>query len=361
MIFGRKNKNNPENCTTSAMLSAEDLARDTVASILRILAEYALPTVKVPADEFQKRCEGLARSVLIRNTIDETTGKPVPDERIHADVKQTVREQRRAESLEYSKHRESAQIIVSDLVSTLKRFLERREGHDKEIVRLLAEMESVVEKGDLIAIRRTAAKAAETIRELISEQRTKEREHLSHLSAQLKNMREELAEAQAQMQRDSLTSLLNRGAFDNTFDKTVELSQASASELTLFLIDLDNFKIINDNYGHQLGDEVLKTVSKQFIRCFPRKEDTVVRLGGDEFAVLCRNTGQNEAQMLGERLRSAVSLLEIEIQEILYNPTISVGYAVLKFDETPSDFFKRADDALYKAKREGRNRVETSC
>lgn len=360
MLFGRKKPLNEPLSPPPSNTSANDLAKDTVASVLRVLGEYALPTTVIPVDEFQKRCESLAKAVLLKNDLDPATGKPVREDRIHAEVKQTVRDQRRAESAEYSTHRESAHIIVSDLVTTLKRSLEQREGHDKEIVSLLTEMELVVEKGDLAAIRSTSARTADHIRNVIAVQRERDKEQLAQLSSQLRVMREELTEAQAQMQRDPLTDLLNRGAFDEAFEKTVALSQASAADLTLFMLDLDFFKKVNDAYGHQAGDTVLKTVSKQLIRCFPRKDDMVVRFGGEEFAVLCRNTGTEEAPMLGDRLRCAVAKLEIDLEDLTYQPTASVGFAVLRRNESAKAFLKRADDALYAAKRNGRNRVEAA-
>ena len=359
MLFGRKKTSvTPPSGPVAA--AADDAAKDTVAALLRTLGEYALPTAVMPVDEFQKRCEALAKAVLLKNALDESTGRPVSEEKVHADVRRMVRDQRRAESAEYSKHRESAHIIVSDLVTTLRRSLEQREGHDREIVSLLGEMEQVVAEGDLNAIRRAAAKTADHIRNIIAVQRERDKEQLAQLSSQLRGMREELADAQAQMQRDPLTELLNRGAFDDAFEKTVALSQASATDLTLFMVDLDHFKKVNDAYGHQAGDTVLKAVSRQLIRCFPRKDDMVVRFGGEEFAVLCRNTGTEEAPMLGERLRASIASLEIDLEDLTYQPTASVGFAVLSGRESSKSFLKRADDALYIAKRSGRNRVEAA-
>ena len=365
MLFGRKNKTasppiRPADSPSPVESPSNDTAKDTVAALLRTLAEYALPTTAFPADEFQERCEALAAAVLVRNALDESSGRPISEEKVHAEVRHTVRDQRRAESSEYSKHRESAHIIVSDLVTTLKRSLEQREGYDQEIVNLLGEMEKVVAEGDLNAIRRAATKTADHIRNVIAVQRERDKEQLEQLSSQLRGMREELADAQAQMQRDPLTELLNRGAFEDAFEKTVALSQASATDLTLFMVDLDHFKKVNDVYGHQAGDTVLKTVSKQLIRCFPRKDDMVVRFGGEEFAVLCRNTGVEEAPMLGERLRASIAGLEIDLEDLTYQPTASVGFAVLKGRESSKAFLKRADDALYAAKRSGRNRVEAA-
>lgn len=338
--------------------SSKDMAKDTVAALLRILGEYALPTSSVPADEYGAECERLAKEVLIQAGADGPGRSASYEKRTYAEIKQRVRAQRKAESSEYNTHRESANIIVADLVAKLRRSLEERQGQDSEIIQMLTEMEAAVETRDLTNIRRVCSQTAIHIKHVISVQRERDKEQLESLSSQLRSMRQELKEAQSQMQRDPLTELHNRGAFDDAFEKTVEISQASAMDLTLFMLDLDYFKKVNDAYGHDAGDFVLKAVSKQLIRCFPRRDDMVVRFGGEEFAIICRNTGIEDAYMLGERVRRTISELPIELDEITYHQTASVGYAVLEQGESPRDFFKRADSALYQAKSNGRNRVE---
>jgi diguanylate cyclase (GGDEF)-like protein len=357
MIFGRK-KAPPVESVADTSSNDIDQARDAVAAMLRVLGKYALPTQQFPVDRFVEKTESLAKAVLLRTVSDDVTGKPTKLIKIFAEIKQLVRHQREAESSEYTTHRESAHIIVSDLVTSLKHSLEQREGHDREIVGLLTEMEEVVERGDLKSIKRVAAKTASQIKEVISVERERDRAQLEELSDQLRSMREALNEARSQMQRDPLTELLNRGAFDDTFEKTVDLSHASAADLALFVLDLDHFKQVNDRFGHPAGDQVLKSVSKQLIRCFPRRDDIVVRLGGEEFAVLCRNTGMDEVGLLAERVRGQVAALEIDLDGNAHRQTVSVGAAVLEPREPAAQFFKRADDALYQAKRAGRNRVE---
>ncbi len=360
MIFKRKKKQPqpPEGSDHPSAETGMDQARDTVASLLRTLGKYALPTNQFPLNEFLDRTESLAKSVLIEAGLDGTAAKPARLQKVYAEIKQLIRQQRQVESVEYATYRESAHLIVADLVTTLKRSLEQREGYDQEIMGLLTEMEEVVERGDIESIKRAASKMGKQIKKVIALQRDRDREQLERLSDQLRTMREELNEAKSQMQRDPLTELLNRGAFDDAFDKTVSLCHASATDLTLFLLDLDHFKNVNDSWGHPAGDVVLRTVSKQLIRCFPRRDDLVARLGGEEFAVLCRNTGETEVAMLGERVRAEVERLEIDLESVVYHQTTSVGAAVLKKRESPSRFFKRADEALYQAKRAGRNRIE---
>ncbi len=359
-MFFKKKKTSVSASIASDYQPDMDMAKDTLASVIRILAEFALPTLEVPSDEFSKKCEQLALEILIKAQTGEGGGSARNSQNAYKEVRQLVRQQRKAESSEYSAHRESAHIIVSGLVSNLRKSLVKKGGHDQEIISLLSEMEQVVDKGDLATIRRVTAKTSQRINEVIASERSQEKVQLATIAKQLQVMREELQEAQTQAQRDPLTELLNRRTFDESLKETVELCHALGSELTLYMMDLDFFKKINDVHGHPTGDDVLKKVSRQLVKSFPRKSDMVARYGGEEFAALCQDVGGDNADMLGNRARNAIEQLEIKAEDALVPTTISIGYAVLRVNEDPTDFLRRADEALYEAKETGRNRVEAS-
>jgi diguanylate cyclase (GGDEF)-like protein len=154
---------------------------------------------------------------------------------------------------------------------------------------------------------------------------------------------------------DSLTGIKNRTAFDSNFTRDVEYSRRKESELSLILIDIDYFKRINDNYGHIVGDDALRQVA-QCVECTIRSSDALYRYGGEEFAIVLNGTDETGARLLAERIRLNVEKLRIESLKNL-QITLSLGVAVLQGSESPDQLFKRADSALYRAKREGRNRV----
>ncbi|MCP4677767.1 MAG: diguanylate cyclase [Deltaproteobacteria bacterium] len=357
MFFRKKSAPTQEIETPECSSSTElDAAKDTLATALRTLAEFALPTIAFPLDEFMKDCEQLALGVLIKANV-ERDGATVDPVRVYREVRQLVRQQRKAEAKEYSAHRESAHIIVADLVTNLRNALMEREEHDSEIVDLLGEMEHVVSAGDLDSIRRVASKTATRIRDVIDTQQSQDQERLKSLAVQLQTMRDELHEAQSQMNRDPLTELLNRGFFDKALKDNVQFCNVSGTALTLYMLDIDLFKDVNDTYGHPIGDEVLKRVSRELVKSFPRKDDVVARYGGEEFAALCRTVTHGDAMKLGERARTAVEELKIDVGETTLSLTISIGYAVLLHNESEEHLLKRADEALYEAKRSGRNRI----
>ena len=125
------------------------------------------------------------------------------------------------------------------------------------------------------------------------------------------------------------------------------------------MLDIDKFKNINDNYGHDIGDEVLKRLADNLLSLL-RQSDVITRIGGEEFAIVFPNTSIDGAYKTSEKIRKAVENLEIKIKEnILISFTVSIGIAVFdeNIDKDVHSILKRADIALYKAKDTGRNKV----
>ncbi len=358
-MFFRKKKEKGAQLASSLGDTGKDLdqAKDAIASMLRTLSEYALPTTGYSLDQFTRRCDAIARELLLQAGSGEEDFEPRPLRKLFTELRQIVRTQRAAESKEYSAHKEGAQVIVANFAMSLRTALVERETQNSEVFTQLTEMEAAVATGDLGKIRSVSSLTAKYIRKIITTQQADDQAQLEKLSEQLREMRVELNEAKTQADRDGLTDLHNRASFDKTFDKTVAFAHASGMDLTLYMLDLDHFKQVNDQHGHQAGDEVLKKVSGQLLRCFPRKDDLVARYGGEEFTALCRNVGDEHASMLGERVRAAVEKLSIPLAKGDVTQTISVGFAVLRPGEDSVALLKRADEALYGAKGSGRNRV----
>jgi diguanylate cyclase (GGDEF)-like protein len=159
---------------------------------------------------------------------------------------------------------------------------------------------------------------------------------------------------------DVLTGLLNRREFNRRIAEEVARAKRHKSSVTLALFDIDFFKKINDTYGHAAGDEILRELG-ELITVNIRSCDIAARYGGEEFALILPETSQAEAYELLERLRIMV---EQQYFYLSYNPiqaTVSIGIAQYDFmDSCAADLCERADKALYQAKRNGRNRVESA-
>jgi diguanylate cyclase (GGDEF)-like protein len=167
-----------------------------------------------------------------------------------------------------------------------------------------------------------------------------------------------LAEANETITRlaatDELTGLSNRRFFNDTFHKTLSAAQRHKVPLCFIMVDLDKFKLVNDNYGHDVGDKVLKVFAKTMISQ-TRIEDIPARWGGEEFVILLPLTPIDGAVLQANRLRNAFAA-DCE-RELSMSVTASFGVAQLRDDEDAEALIKRADKALYRAKNEGRNRV----
>lgn len=156
---------------------------------------------------------------------------------------------------------------------------------------------------------------------------------------------------------DYLTSTFNRRSFLKLLDKAASAANRRQTSLSVLLIDLDHFKLINDNHGHLVGDEVLCHFVTLASSCL-RSEDVLGRLGGEEFAALLPGTAMADAQLIAERLRSKVAEHALPSSRGPIPLTISIGIAQCLPGEEPEGTLHRADQAMYRAKESGRNRVE---
>jgi two-component system cell cycle response regulator len=161
---------------------------------------------------------------------------------------------------------------------------------------------------------------------------------------------------------DSLTGLHNRRYMETHLRTLVAEAANSGRPLSVLVADIDYFKRINDTYGHDVGDAVLREFASRFRRN-TRSIDLACRLGGEEFVIIMPDTDITRASQVGERLRACVAEDSFQISAVkTIRVTASVGLATLeRWDDTPETIIKRADNALYSAKREGRNRVVTEA
>jgi diguanylate cyclase (GGDEF)-like protein len=156
---------------------------------------------------------------------------------------------------------------------------------------------------------------------------------------------------------DGLTGILNRGAFMEAAEASLDRSIRAGRPWSLITFDLDHFKAVNDGHGHAVGDEVLRCFA-QVVRRTVRERDLIGRIGGEEFAAICPDTGAGTAQVIAERIRLAFSAACQFVGGRAVNATVSAGIASAGPGQSLGDVMKASDDALYRAKAQGRNRVE---
>jgi diguanylate cyclase (GGDEF)-like protein len=159
--------------------------------------------------------------------------------------------------------------------------------------------------------------------------------------------------------KDVLTSAYNRRYFDRRLAEELERCRRYGRDLGLVMLDIDYFKNVNDRYGHQFGDAALCAAVTRWTKSL-RASDLVARYGGEEFCVLLPEANREESLALAERLRSSIASTDVSYRELCARITVSAGVAFFREDDSPDDILRRSDEALYRAKAAGRDRVEAS-
>ena len=159
---------------------------------------------------------------------------------------------------------------------------------------------------------------------------------------------------------DGLTKLFNHRYFQETLSVTLQRAVRYKTNISLLIVDIDNFKSINDTYGHRAGDQVLKDISARIKTCF-RTTDIVARYGGEEIVVLLDNTGHDNSLVAAEKLLTAINSEPIVLRtDLSINVTVSIGVSTFPdHASTPSELIEIADQGLYYAKEHGKNRIGT--
>ena len=168
----------------------------------------------------------------------------------------------------------------------------------------------------------------------------------------------ELAREEVEGLKDPLTGLLNRRAFDQQLVFQVAGAERKKEPLSILMVDLDDLKGINDSHGHQAGDRVLIELGKIIREVVRRRSDIAARYGGEEIAILLPDTRQDGAKKLAEELLDTIRETKVDIGEEKIGFTASVGVAGFKKGMSPEKLVGNADKAVYRAKENGKNRIE---
>lgn len=197
---------------------------------------------------------------------------------------------------------------------------------------------------------RSRAAQAKERQLLLSDQVNRLRERTRELARQC-------SDQQQKLMHDTLTGVHTRYAYDQRLQEEFQRWQRHGLPLSYSIWDIDHFKKVNDQFGHQTGDRLLAAVAALLAR-LTRSEDFVARIGGEEFVVLFPATTLSSAQALAQRVREALADSNFHFKGVPIPVTLSCGLTEFRDDDTPQSVYERADKALYKAKQTGRNRCE---
>lgn len=256
----------------------------------------------------------------------------------------------------------------SDASDRAERELERIIGHleaagidageyGRTLETLSGDIGAIEKTNSLKAIIQTALSATRRMGE-----RSKELEQqLSHAASEILLLQGSLSATHREARTDGLTGLANRKQLDQDLRRMADAAEQLGQDFCLLMLDIDHFKKFNDTHGHQTGDEVLKLVASTLTHCIG-EVDLAARYGGEEFCVLLPGVPLTTAAEVGERIRNRIRSRKIvnrRTHQHLGKITVSVGVGKFAPGETVGHLIERADEALYAAKRAGRDRVVT--
>ncbi len=182
---------------------------------------------------------------------------------------------------------------------------------------------------------------------------------LDESKKEMQLLRQDLAQAHQTAKTDALTGLFNRGTFDQQLDELIKTHKQNDCELCLLILDLDHFKQVNDTFGHQVGDNVLRYTAN-LMKKHIAEHHCAARYGGEEMAIIMPNTPFSKAMEIAEKIRSSLALHPLKRKggnESIGKVTVSIGVSGFRINDSTESLIERADKAMYRAKNNGRNQV----
>ncbi len=250
---------------------------------------------------------------------------------------------------------DSAQTIRSILM-TLAAAIQRTDQVASDSSQVLGEVRATIDRMNLPPdLSDVNSQLLREIDRVISSNVTLKRE-LASSQEILATQRQQIESLKTAVRIDGMTQLANRAYFDEKIAEMISLRQRYNDPFSLLMIDIDNFKEVNDTHGHQGGDRILKGVSFK-IKSTLRESDFVARFGGDEFAVILIKAGAKAAADTAWKLCTSVRDSRFLLDGTNVPTTLSIGVAEVMPNETAEELLKRADQALYRVKEQGRNGV----
>ncbi len=251
---------------------------------------------------------------------------------------------------------EDFRAIIWDFVDQLAEDISEEQKEDSEIRLSLEQLKEAVESNSIAELKDQSRRFIDSYMEKQYKKDKRRNSRMKTIRKNLNAVKKQLGEAQNSARVDHLTEAFNRKTFEEYVDQHFKLFQASQQPVSLMLVDIDHFKRINDTFGHQVGDFVLKELVTTLKQMFTRESDLLARIGGEEFAVILPDFKAEHAVKKAEEVLNKVRGEVYVHDQNQIRFTVSIGIAQLSQGESKEAWIKRADLALYNSKNTGRNR-----
>ena len=325
----------------------------TIRSLYYFVKEFSLDLTEIGAEKFKQSIDTLSQcftSEEKRKSIEQAL-----DESKHAIAAYIKRVK------EYLHDRETEFKNIIDLLSSSIQTLsgDNADFHMK-MYKSSSRLEEIAQLNDLRRIKDEMRREMEQIRSTIKEKQQRDEQRLEALAREVEGLRVDFQKAKQASMTDGLTGVFNRAAFDRQLAKRIDHHLLSATPFCLLMIDIDNFKQINDTYGHQVGDRVILAVAQE-CQGLIRKDDFLARYGGEEFTLILPNTslrhGLKKAKAMCKTIANARYSVDTPTSRATMSFTVSIGVSAYQPHDTAESCIERADKALYEAKHLGKNRA----
>jgi len=276
--------------------------------------------------------------------------------------------------------------VISAFITDQKRYLDEREAELRNIIDLLTramvsvdsenaayhrkilqqgeKMEQITRLDDIRKIKSALEKEVATLRDTVRSKQVGEQARIESLAGQVKTLRQELSLAKEETLRDGLTGIYNRRAFDDHLQSLIERNLLQRQDFALLIMDIDDFKAVNDTYGHPVGDRVILALANTCSQMV-RSDDFLARYGGEEFVIILpgasRRNAAKKAKLICKTIhKTRYTLDQHDDSQAPLSLTVSIGVTAFTKGDTAAHVVERADQALYDAKRSGKNCVITA-
>jgi len=371
-MFGKGQKAPDSKSTEEAGHEAEpctappvgDMAVDTLAGVLRSMAEFALEQDATDIPTFRVTAEAWAKHVTLATSppgAHEDDLRARKGRREWEGVRRFVRDYCQSSAKRVSDVTTDLRQVIWVFIRNLSQAFTDDEDIDGRVRLQLGRLEQLVEANSTADLKREVMDAVGMLKATLTERSARQQKQMQLLGTQVQTLGSELESARRDSETDPLTRISNRKAFDEYLARSVEIYRAFATPMSMLVLDIDCFKMVNDNNGHITGDDVLREVADSVVKVFLRKNDFVARLGGDEFAIVLRETGARDATSLADRVLGRIRALRIPTSnDQVLQVTVSIGLAEIQPNDDEKSWFERADKCLYAAKQDGRDRLSTT-
>lgn len=325
----------------------EELA--TLLFLLDIYNKNLWDTSKYPARQAREELDKLTQAILKSHQSQEK-------EDTFFKVRQFFSTHRVDESAYVTQTFEDFKNIIWDFADQLKEEVKDQRHADQMIAGSFKDLRDAVESNSIESLRK---KSKEFISHYVDVQNKKEnlkQKRISSIKKNLNQFKKKLGEAEQSLNRDFLTGAYNRRYFEEQIKSFSTLSDVSDSKAVMMILDIDHFKNINDTYGHDIGDFVLKECVQTMKRLFTRESDVLARLGGEEFCIFLPDYSYEQATKKADEVLDTIRKQVFIHGEHKIQFTLSIGLSEWKPNDQMELIYKRCDQALYEAKHTGRNR-----